>query len=232
LKTWSGTVTFRRLPELVLQENAMSELDPNAAETEALLRRVRDGDRDAVDQLFARHRGYLNQFVALFLDPKLRPRVDPSDVVQDAQLEAVRRLAAYLEQPVLPFRLWLRQITRDRLLKLRRHHLGTARRAVEREVPLPDRSSLDLAGQLLAAGSTPSQQVDRENLARRLRRALAQLPEADREVLLMRNFEGLSYQEVAYLLDIDPAAARKRHGRALVRLHRILFEGGLTESQL
>jgi RNA polymerase sigma-70 factor (ECF subfamily) len=210
----------------------MDELDPNAAETEALLRRVRDGDRDAVEQLFARHRAYLNQFVALFLDPKLRPRVDPSDVVQDAQLEAVRRLAAYLEQPALPFRLWLRQLTRDRLLKLRRHHLGTARRAVEREVPLPDRSSLDLAGQLLAGTSTPSQQVDRADLARRLRRALAQLPEADREVLLMRNFEGLSYQEVAYLLDIDPAAARKRHGRALVRLHRILFEGGLTESQL
>jgi RNA polymerase sigma-70 factor (ECF subfamily) len=210
----------------------MDEHDPNAAETEALLRRVRDGDRDAVEQLFARHRAYLQQFVALFLDPKLRPRVDPSDVVQDAQLEAVRRLAAYLEQPAMPFRLWLRQLTRDRLLKLRRHHLGTARRAVEREVPLPDRSSLDLAGQLLAGGSTPSQQIDRAELARRLRRALAQLPEADREVLLMRNFEGLSYQEVAYLLDIDPAAARKRHGRALVRLHRILFEGGLTESQL
>ena len=49
---------------------------------------------------------------------------------------------------------------------------------------------------------------------------------------MMRHFEGLSNQEVACLLGIDPATASKRHGRALLRLHRILFEGGLTESQL
>ena len=68
--------------------------------------------------------------------------------------------------------------------------------------------------------------------ARRLRQALDQLGEMDREVLLMRNFENLSYQEISHLLDIDAAAARKRHGRALIRLHKILSEGGLTESNL
>jgi DNA-directed RNA polymerase specialized sigma24 family protein len=48
----------------------------------------------------------------------------------------------------------------------------------------------------------------------------------------MRNYEGLSYEEAAYILEITPAAARKRHGRALLRLHALLTASGLTESQL
>jgi RNA polymerase sigma-70 factor (ECF subfamily) len=207
-------------------------MNPAAAPTEALLLQARAGDRGALEELFGRHRAYLCQFVALFLDPKLRTRVDVSDVVQEAQLDAIRRLGAYLEQPMMPFRLWLRQIALDRLHKLRQRHLRTARRAVEREVALPERSSLDMAKRLLAGDSTPSQQVNRADLARRLRRAMAGLAAPDREVLLMRNFEGLSYDEIGHLLAIDPAAARKRHGRALVRLHKILFNEGLTESQL
>jgi RNA polymerase sigma factor (sigma-70 family) len=61
---------------------------------------------------------------------------------------------------------------------------------------------------------------------------LAQLPEADREILLMRSFEGLSNQEIGCLLDLEPGAVSKRHGRALLRLRQLLLEGGLTESQL
>lgn len=210
----------------------MDESTPNSEETERLLEQVRQGDRRAVDLLFARHRDYLWQFVQLRMDPKLRPRVDPSDLVQEAHLEAVRRLSGYLERPAMPFRLWLRQIAHDRLLKARRHHLGTARRSLEREVSLPEGSGCLLAEQLLAAGSSPSQRLQRRELEDRLHVAFAQLPDADREILLLRAVEGLSYQEVGYLLVIEPAAARKRHGRALVRLHKILFEDGMTESQL
>jgi RNA polymerase sigma-70 factor (subfamily 1) len=153
-------------------------------------------------------------------------------VVQDAQLEAVRRLPAFLEQQPMPFRLWLRQLACDRVVMLRRHHLGAARRAAGRQVKLPERSSLALAGQFQAAGPTPSQDLDQKELARRVRHAVAELPDADRDVLLLRTFEGLSFEEVAYLLAIEPAAARKRHGRALLRLHRLLTDGGLTESKL
>ena len=71
--------------------------------------------------------------------------------------------------------------------------------------------------------------LDRSETARRVREAVAGLPEADREVLLMRNFEGLSNQEVAYLLGLDPATASKRHGRALLRLRQALLDGGLAE---
>jgi len=210
----------------------MDEVRPDSAETKRLLDEVGQGDRGAFDRLFGRHRRFLRQMVGLCLDPKLRPRVDPSDVVQEAQLEAVRRLPEYLKCRPMPFRLWLRQIAHDRLLKIRRHHLHTARRALGREVALPDRSSQMLAQQLLASGSTPSQNLDRRELARDLRLALGRLPDTDRELLLLRNFEGLSYSEIGYILGVEPATARKRHGRALVRLHKILFEGGLSESQL
>jgi len=210
----------------------MREAQPDSAEVQALLQQVRAGDRQAFEQLFTRHQGYLLRLIDLRLDPRLRPRLDPADVVQEAQVEALHRLNAYLNRPALPFRLWLRQIACDRALKARRHHLGTARRALAREVPLPEQSSLVLARQLLAGGSTPSQQLDHRELARRVHQALAQLPEADREVMLMRHFEGLSNREVAYLLGIDRATASKRHGRAMLRLHRILFEEGMTGSQL
>jgi RNA polymerase sigma-70 factor (ECF subfamily) len=209
----------------------MSDLQLDSAQTQALLERAQGGDRRAFEELFARHRPYLRQLVELRLDPRLRTRVDPSDVVQEAHLEAFRRLATYLEERPIPFRLWLRQIAYDRTVKAWRHHLGTARRAATREVRLPERSSLLLA-QRLASGSTPSQSLDRRGLAQKLSQAMAQLPQTDREVILMRHFEELSNQEVGCLLGMDPGTVSKRHGRAMLRLHRILFASGMTESQL
>jgi RNA polymerase sigma-70 factor (ECF subfamily) len=208
----------------------MPETLPDPVETQRLLGAARAGDRRAVEELFARHRPYLRRLIQVRLEPQLHPRVDASDVIQEAQLEAVRRLESYLQEPALPFRLWLRQLACERLVMLRRYHRGAAQRSLDREVPLPERSSLLLARQLLAAGSTPSQRLDREEQVGRVRQAVAQLPAVDREILVMRTFEELSYEEIACLLGIDPAAARKRHGRALLRLHRILSADGLSES--
>ena len=132
----------------------------------------------------------------------------------------------------MPFQLWLRQLAIDRLLMARRRHVTAACRAVSQEVVLPEQSSLALASQLLAGDSSPSQNLDREDLACRVRKAMTELPAADQQVLLMRSFESLSFEEVGYLLGIDATTARKRHGRALLRLHEILSAGGLTESQL
>jgi RNA polymerase sigma-70 factor (ECF subfamily) len=210
----------------------MSDVRPDSEETERLLRQARAGEAQAFDRLFAGHRPYLRRVVELRLDPRLGPRVDASDVVQETQIEALRRLGAYLERRPLPFRLWLRQIACDCALKARRQHLGTARRNLAREVALPEPSSLALAEQLAAGGSTPSRQLDRRELARRLREAVERLPKADREVILLRHFEGLSNQEVGCLLGEAPNTVSKRHGRALLRLHKLLFAGGLTESQL
>src|SRR5262245_43805993 len=90
-------------------EVAMSQVKPDAPETDELLEAVRRGERQALDRLLGRHRAELRAFVALRLDPRLAARVDPSDVVQDAQVAMVRRLDDFLRRRPMPFRLWARK---------------------------------------------------------------------------------------------------------------------------
>jgi RNA polymerase sigma-70 factor (ECF subfamily) len=209
----------------------MAEITPDSVETQGLLREAAAGDRRAFDQLLARHRKSLCKFVELRMDPKMRTRVDASDVVQETQLEAFRRLPDFLKRQPMPFHVWLRKTAYERLLMARRQHVGADQRSVGREVPLPDRSSLLLAARLVPKGSTPSQRLGRRELALRVHQILQRLAASDREILLMRNIEERSYQEIACILDLDLTAARKRYGRALFRLHELLVDDGLTGSQ-
>jgi len=210
----------------------MAEARPDSEETHHLMDRLQTGERRAFEELFTRHQPFLQKFVELRLDSRLRGRVDPADVVQETQLEAFRQLPRYLQRQPMPFRLWLRKTAQDRMRMVERQHLGASKRTVGRELSLPADSSFELARQLASPGSTPSQHIARGELAQLVREAVAQLEELDQEILLMRTFEGLSYEETACVLEITPAAARKRHGRALLRLHKLLTECGLTESQL
>jgi RNA polymerase sigma-70 factor (ECF subfamily) len=209
----------------------MNDAASDSVETERLLERARGGDARAFGELFDRHREYLCRVVERRLDPRVRKRVDASDVVQETQLEAFDRLADFLQRRPMPFGLWLLKTAHERLLKMQRFHM-TAGRSVRREVPLPERSSLELAQRLIAGGSTPSQQLGRRELAQRVREVLAELTEIDREIVLLRNFESLSNNDVAAMLDIEPEAAKKRYTRALMRLHRLMIERGLRRSQL
>jgi RNA polymerase sigma-70 factor (ECF subfamily) len=206
----------------------MPDLKPDSAQTCGLLDRVDRGDRKALEQLLALCRPELRTFIDFHLDHRLRPRMDPSDVVQEVQLEVVRRMDDFPSRRPMPFHLWLRKTAYQRLLNLRRdHHRG--RRSVGREVPLPERSSLLVVRPLLGAAPSPSQQAEARDFAHRVGRAVAELSEGDREVLTVRHAQELSYQEIGCLLDIEAAAARKRYGRALIRLQTVLGEHGLLE---
>ena len=209
----------------------MDDVTTDSTVTQALLQKVRDGDAAALEQLFARHRPYLRGVIEARLDRKLSARVDASDVIQETQLDAARRIEKFLERAKVPFKVWLRKTAHERLLDIHRRHAGAARRSVEREVPLPDQSALEFAHAMVGSGTTPSRQVSKQELVQRVRQAVATLPAVDREIVLMHSLEGLSYTEVGYILDLDPATARKRYGRALLRLHKTLAELGLTESQ-
>jgi RNA polymerase sigma-70 factor (ECF subfamily) len=201
----------------------------DSSDTRRLLDGVRAGDRAAFEQVFDRYRAELHRFIAVRLDGDLRARVDPSDVVQETQLEVLLRLDDFLRRSPMPFRVWLRRTAYERLLALRRQHVEAIKRSSRREVPLPDRSSLLLARRLFARTPTASQLAGRRELVQKVRQVVARLPEMDREVLFMRNFEELPYEVIADILAIDPAAARKRHGRALVRFHDLLIAHGITE---
>ena len=206
-------------------------MDETAAETNRLLELARGQDSRAFDRLFSLHRPYLRKVVELRLDRQLRARVDPSDVVQEAQMEAFRRLPEYFERRPMPFRLWLRETTQERLIMLRRFHLGAACRAAGREVELPEESSLALAEGLLAPGQTPSQLLMDRERRRQVQEAVALLRDSDREILVLRTLEALSNTEVAEVLQIDPATASRYYGRALLRLREILIGRGVMESQ-
>ena len=191
-------------------------------ETLNLLARVRQGDDQAIEELLARHRPALLRFVGLRLDARLGPRLDPSDVVQEAQLDVVRHIRDYLRREPMPFWLWLHRTTYQNLIRLRRAHLDAARRSVGREVALPDASSILLARKLFADNPWPGQQLIDEEIRRRVHEALARLDEIDREVLQLRAFEGLENDEVAQVLGLEPGTASKRYGRALLRLRQAL----------
>ncbi len=199
-------------------------------ETLTLLARVRQGDDQAIEELLARHRPALRRFVELRLDARLNPRLDPSDVVQEAQLEVVRYIQDYLRREPMPFWLWLHRTTYQNLVRLRRTHLDAARRSVGREVALPDASSILLARKLFAGDPWPGQPLVDEEIRRRVREALATLDETDREVLQLRAFEGLENDEVAQVLGLEPGTASKRYGRALLRLRQALATDSPPES--
>src|SRR5580704_19486624 len=95
------------------------------SETDGLLHQAAQGDGQVLGTLLGRHRDRLQRMVALRMDHRLQGRIDPSDVIQEAYLEASERLAEYLRQPSMPFFLWLRFLTGQKLLELHRHHLQT-----------------------------------------------------------------------------------------------------------
>jgi ECF sigma factor len=100
------------------------------ADSDALLRRLHAGDAAAAGDLFQHYRDRLRRMVRLRLDRRLQGRVDPSDVLQDAYLDLARRVPEYVANPTIPFFLWLRLLTGQRLLMLHRQHLGTQMRDV------------------------------------------------------------------------------------------------------
>ncbi|HUG93796.1 MAG TPA: sigma-70 family RNA polymerase sigma factor [Planctomycetaceae bacterium] len=197
--------------------------------TDDLLREAAAGDADAVNRLLERHREPLRRAVSLRLDRKLARRVDASDVVQDVLLEASRRLPEFLREAKMPFRIWLRQLARDRIIDMHRRHRAAGRRSIDREQPLAgagfgDRSSFDLAAQLVDPELTPAAASIRRELHRRFLAALDELSEEDREVILLRHVDHLGNGEVAQALGLTPPAAGMRYLRALRRLRAVLGE--------
>src|SRR5262245_65436362 len=101
-----------------------------SSETTGLLQRAAQGDQQAWGTLMMRSRDRLRRMIALRLDRRLQGRIDPSDIIQDAYIDASARLADYARQPDMPFFLWLRFLTGQRLLRVHRQHLGAEMRDV------------------------------------------------------------------------------------------------------
>jgi len=204
---------------------------PNVSEspddTNALLCRALRSDQVALAALFARHRPRLKRMVKLRTDRRLAGQLDASDVLRKAYLDLAARLADYAAEPSIPFFLWLRLITGQRLREVHQEHLGGALDAnLEvslRQGPLPQVSTMYLASHLLGHyTSAVSQQAARAEIQLTLQETLNSMAEADREILALRHFEELNNEETAQVLNISLAAASGRYVRALGRLSQAL----------
>jgi len=206
------------------------------SEESDVLQRASRGDARGLQQLFTRYSSRLKRMVKLRLDPRVQGRVDPSDVIQEAYLDVAQQLTEYLKEPKLPFFLWLRLQTGQKLALTHRQHLGVQARNAGREISLfrgafPEASSAALAAQLMGNLTTPSQAAIKAELRIRLQEALNSMDQIDREVLTLRHFEQLSNSETAQALGIKDSAAANRYIRALERLRALLhtipgFSGG------
>jgi RNA polymerase sigma-70 factor (ECF subfamily) len=170
---------------------------PDPQQTRDLLDRAKTGDAAAANELLEQHREAIRRAISLRLDPALARRVDASDIVQDVLLEANQRLKDYLNNPTMPFHLWLRHLAKDRLIDAHRFHRQAQRRSLDRE---------------------PASQAIQHELERKLTSSIAALGDDDREVIWMRHYEQLGNQEVAEALGLSEAAASMRYLRALRRL--------------
>ncbi len=201
--------------------------DPD--EVSHLLGLAAAGDQEALRRLFAAHQDRLKRMIRLRLNRRIQGRVDASDVLQEAYLEASRSLADYARGPVLPFFLWLRHLTALKLSEVHRRHLGTKRRDADREVTLhhgglPMVDSASLAAQLLGSITSPSRAVIKAETRLLVQEALNSMDPIDREVLALRHFEQLSTSEVAQVLGLSKAGAGSRYVRAIKRLREILAQ--------
>jgi RNA polymerase sigma-70 factor (ECF subfamily) len=201
----------------------MPTRDPD---TDELVRRAGEGDASATRVLFERHRGRLARMVNLRMDPRVRGRIDPSDVVQETLVAASQRMERYLAERPLPFYPWLRQIAWEKLVHLHDRHLRARKRTVTREQPffpdISDESAMILAERFAGAASSPSAAAVRKELRQRVQQALSQLSADDREILLERYLEQMPSKEIAAGMGISEAAVNMRHMRALERVRKLL----------
>lgn len=209
----------------------------DSIQTDETVARLRQRGQAALADLFGQNRDRLRRMVDIRLDCRVAGRVDPSDVLQEAFLDASQQLESYLSGLPMPPFLWLRFLTGQRLMATHRHHLGAQKRDAKREVSLqglerPEVRSASLSSYLVGRLTSPSDAATRLEMQARLQELLDSLEPLDREILSLRHFEELSNNEAAAELRITKAAASQRYIRAMERLRKAVADApGLLNSE-
>ena len=189
-----------------------------ASQGKALGKTDTEIDRDC-QSLLERYRRQIRGMVVARLDRRLASRVDASDVVQDVFADAYRGFSDYARTRPIRFYPWLQQFAKQRLSKLHRDHLRSAKRSLLREqAPLdPGAATGEPAAFAMPVdpGTSPSQHAEKNEERSRILSVLQGLPPSDREVLELRYVHGLSFPEIALKLGLGVSAVKMRHFRAL-----------------
>lgn len=192
-----------------------------------LLAQAQQGDQQQLGVLLQHYRNYLTILAATQFDARLRRRISPSDIVQEAFLGAYRDFPAFRGRSEHELLAWLRQILIHCLHHAYEAHIRAERRDVRRELSLEGvdhplhRSAARLQEALAAAGSSPSGQVERHERAVEVANILARLRPDYREVIVLRNLQGLSFDEVARQMGRNTGAARMLWLRAVEKFRQL-----------
>ncbi len=194
---------------------------------DALLQRLQGGDRVALSEAFTLHRERLWRMINFRMDRRLRGRVDPDDILQEAYLNAEQRISHFRNDNDQSLFIWFRLIVGQTLVDVHRRHLEAEMRDARRDVsmhksPQVQSTSFSLAEQLALSMTSPSQAVHQREVSRQLITALETMEPIDQEIIALRHFEDLSNAEMAEVLDIKPTAASNRYVRAIARLRDVL----------
>jgi RNA polymerase sigma-70 factor (ECF subfamily) len=204
----------------------MSMVERESARYSGLIEGARQGDAECRERLFGLCRSYLGFVARSQIETWLRRKVDASDLVQETMLEAFRdfeRFQGHSEQEWLA---WLRKILSHNAADFVRRYRGTAKRAAGREVPFrdPDDSLARGAPEPAADQPTPSQEFLQLDTELRVTAALSTLPADYQEVILLRNLQRLSFNEVAERMDRSRPAAQMLWMRAIRKLQETMEE--------
>jgi len=215
------------MTSLCLEDPQSSSEEARLALQRELLAAARRGNRQSIGELLTQYRNYLMLLATMQIESRLQPRVSPSDIVQETMLKAHRHFAQFRGQSERELLAWLRQILVANLARFVEHYLLAAKRDIRREVSLErlgaavESSSARLRSIAAAAGQSPSAAAQRREETVELADRLAQLPAHYREVLVLRNIQGLSFEEAAAQLNRPIGATRMLWLRAIEKLRAL-----------
>jgi RNA polymerase sigma-70 factor (ECF subfamily) len=198
-------------------------MSPNPDTLRGLLADFRAGDVEAGSRLLRHYEAWLKLLARTQMESRFQAKFDVSDVVQQALLEAVKAFPQFRGHTDGEFATWLRQILAHVLAHEVRRYAGTGKRDIAKERSLDETlgEAAQRLGDILAAtGTSPTQRLVQQERQQLLARALEQLPEDYRDVLILRHLEGLSHEEIARRMGRNPGAVRMLWVRALADLRR------------
>lgn len=181
------------------------------AEIADLIPLARAGDAAALGRLLDIHRDYLRRLAGKKLTPKLRGRLDGSDIVQQTCLSVQKQIGGFVGSRPAEFVAWLRQIHERNIRNVIRSHLRAQKRAASREESL---EYLDLVAQ----DAESKDIVVREEQAMRLRSAMELLPFNEREVIRLRYFDGWTLPQICEKVGLSTDAVVWLIRRSMKRL--------------
>ena len=171
------------------------------------------------------HRPYLRMLARARIHQDLRSKLDPSDVVQEVCMEAVRQIQLFRGTSKAEFAGWLRGILADRIAKNARRFLGTQQRDIQLEKSLQqqlDETSGNLESFLAQNSRSPSAVAEWNETTLSLAQAIESLPDDYQQVVILRNLQGKSFREVADALNRSVDSVEKLWIRALVKLKQAM----------